>query len=138
MTRINLVPPIELYDQHLIAEYREIRMLVALLRRAFHGVRGVSSDRIPKRFTLNRGHVLFFANKGRYIAKRYRQVWREMRRRGFAPRYLQINTGVWPCGYFQDWQPDRIDFALIRTRIAARVAQKPKWYRYTNPVKGKI
>ena len=34
MTRINLVPPEELSDQHLIAEYREIFMVGSSLQRS--------------------------------------------------------------------------------------------------------
>ena len=60
MTRINLVPPEELYDQHIIAEYREIRSLTRGLLRCFNGKKGIPKSRIPKKFTLNTGHVLFF------------------------------------------------------------------------------
>ena len=34
MTRINLVPPSELADQHLVAEYREIFMVGSSLQRS--------------------------------------------------------------------------------------------------------
>ena len=34
MTRINLVPPEELMDQHLFAEFREIKMVPKSLRRS--------------------------------------------------------------------------------------------------------
>jgi len=33
MTRINIIDPSELYDQHLIAEYREIFMVAGSLKK---------------------------------------------------------------------------------------------------------
>ena len=72
MTRINLVPPQELMDQHLFAEFREIKMVPKSLARsiAARGVQGVLK-RIPPRFTLNTGHVSFFYDKGAYLVERY-------------------------------------------------------------------
>jgi len=135
MTRINLIDAAELFDQHLIAEYREIRLLVASLRKSFATSRGITKDRIPPRFTLNQGHILFFADKGRYIAQRFQQLREEMIERGFTPQYSQIDTTVWPRGFFRDWSPDQSAFALIRARIADRVARKPAWYRYSGKIK---
>lgn len=65
MTRINLVPPSELTDQHLFAEFREIKMVPKALARSLKGrrPRGVL-EAIPKEFTLNTGHVMFFYDKG--------------------------------------------------------------------------
>lgn len=36
MTRINLVPPKELTDQHLMREYQELPRIVGLVRKAIH------------------------------------------------------------------------------------------------------
>lgn len=57
MTRINLVPPEELMDQHLFAEFREIKMVPKSLARsiAARGVEGVLK-RIPPAFTLHAEH----------------------------------------------------------------------------------
>ena len=65
MTRINLVEPSELTDQHLIAEYREIFMVGGSLKRTLVSKVGYREDRVPKRYTLNTGHVYFFYNKGK-------------------------------------------------------------------------
>lgn len=129
MTRINLVNPSELYDQHLIAEYREIRLLVANMRRSFQSC--TTKKNIPKKFTLNRGHVLFFKDKGRYIANRYQSLINEMKVRGFTPQFLSIDTTVWPTEYFNDWTPSEDDKNIVRERIALRVSQRPNWYRRT-------
>lgn len=40
MTRINLVPPEELMDQHLFAEFREIKMVPKSLRRSLQAAWG--------------------------------------------------------------------------------------------------
>ena len=52
MTRINIIPVSELYDQHLIAEYREITMVPAALDRTL-------KSKIAQQYTLNKGHVYF-------------------------------------------------------------------------------
>lgn len=128
MTRINIVDPSELYDQHLIAEYRETRLLVANLRRSFNQT-GATKKGIPPSFTLNKGHILFFKDKGKYIADRYKQLQDEMRKRGFEPQFPDIDTTVWPAGFFNDWTPTEADKQIVRERIALRVSQRPGWYR---------
>ena len=134
MTRINLVPPVELMDQHLIAEYRETRLLVENLRRSFNSRNGMSKDKIPSEFTLNRGHVLFFKDKGLYIKRRYGELLKEMRARGFEPQYDTIDVSCWPVGFFNDWQPSERDMNIVRERIALRISSRPKWYRYYGKV----
>lgn len=130
MTRINLIDPTELLDQHLIAEYREIRLLTQNMRRIFASKSGGNKDRIPKQFTLNKGHVIFFLDKGKYIHNRYQLLQAEMRKRGFTPQHEQIDISVWPEGYFNDWQPSEADKEIVRDRIRLRVSQRPGWYRY--------
>lgn len=132
MTRINLVPPKELYDQHLIAEYREITMVPASLKRTLASARGFRWEMIPPRFTLNKGHVCFFYDKGYYLWRRYRSLCKEMRRRGFTPDPLRFfSYEDFPDDLFNDWRPQPADLALIRERIALRVSQRPGWYRKT-------
>lgn len=130
MTRINLVPPEELFDQHAMAEYREIRLLTENIRRSFNSKRGVSKDRIPKKFTLMDGHIRFFWDKGLYISKRYQQLRQELLKRGYQLTHDTIDESVWPEGYFNDWTPTEEDMAIVRKRIADKVALKPSWYRY--------
>ena len=70
MTRINLVPPEELSDQHLVAEYREIFMVGSSLQRSLRPPNWEKTkESIPKKFTLNKGHVKFFYDKGKYLSK---------------------------------------------------------------------
>ena len=66
MTRINLIKPAELSDQHLIAEYREIFMVGSALQRSIRSSMWERTKKcLPSNFTLNKGHVKFFYNKGR-------------------------------------------------------------------------
>ena len=60
MTRINIIDPSELYDQHLIAEYREIFMVAGSLKRTLVSKTGYKEEKVSKRYTLNKEHVYFF------------------------------------------------------------------------------
>lgn len=130
MTRINLIEPEELTDQHLIAEYREIRLLTALLQRTLNSKRGFVPERVPKEFTLNKGHVYFFLNKGQYIHKRYNALKEEMEARGFNPQH-KFQRELWPNELYNDWQPTERDKNIVRERIEERINEKPDWYRHS-------
>lgn len=65
MTRINCVPVQELSGPHLVAEYRELPRVFALVRKA--ALRGSFSQ--PETYTLGKGHVLFFYTRLEYLAK---------------------------------------------------------------------
>lgn len=142
MTRINLVPPEELMDQHLFAEFREIKMVPKSLRRsiAARGVQGVLQH-IPRAFTLNTGHVSFFYDKGDYLIERYELLKKELERRG-----INFNRGSeldpdgimlappW-CGHYT---ATKEALCIIRTRIAEKISMKPEWYRYEGKLYGRI
>ena len=133
MTRINIIEPSELTDQHLIAEYREITMVPGSLKRTLVSKIGYQEKKVPKKFTLNGGHVYFFYNKGKYLDIRYKQLIKEMKRRGFNPdpnRKFPIDIFK-NNGLYNDWMPTIEDQKIIRQRIAERIAAKPDWYRKT-------
>ena len=134
MTRINIVEPSELTDQHLIAEYREITMVPGSLKRTLVSKIGYKESKVPKQYTLNTGHVYFFYNKGKYLYKRYREIVIEMKLRGFNPdrnrkfpRDIFIDNNL-----YNDWMPTMEDYKIIRQRIAERISSKPDWYRKTD------
>ena len=133
MTRINIIPVSELHDQHLIAEYREITMVPAALKRTLNSKVGLLREKISKRFTLNSGHVYFFYDKGLYLDKRYNEIVTEMKSRGFNPD----SNRIFPIQIFKDndlyndWTPTIEDQKLIRQRIQERINSKPDWYRKT-------
>ena len=133
MTRINLVEPSELTDQHLIAEYREIFMVAGSLKRTLTSKTGYRQSKVPKRFTLNKGHVYFFYNKGKYLHKRYKALIQEMKSRGFKPDSKRVfdKTIFVDNNLYNDWMPMIEDYKIIRQRIDERISAKPDWYRKT-------
>ena len=133
MTRINIISPSELTDQHLIAEYREIFMVAGSLKRTLISKSGFVESKVPKNFTLNNGHVYFFYNKGKYLYKRYNLIIKEMKSRGFKPDENRIfpKDIFIMNNLFNDWEPNQSDIKIIRKRINKKIAMKPGWYRKT-------
>ncbi len=133
MTRINLVNPRELSDQHLVAEYREIFMVGSSLQRSIKSKNWLKTkNNIPVEFTLNKGHVTFFYNKGMYLDKRYSLLVKEMRRRGMNPDpKRKFKKSQWPKYLYNDWKPKNKDLKIIRKRIEEKINLKPDWYRYS-------
>ena len=133
MTRVNIVPPNELTDQHLIAEYREITMVPAALHRTLNSKTGLRKNKISTHYTLNAGHVYFFYDKGKYLHNRYYELIDEMKRRGFSPNpNRKFPVAVFrDNGLYKDWIPTIEDYKVIRERIQQKIAMKPNWYRKT-------
>jgi len=133
MTRINIVTPSDLFDQHLIAEYREIFMVAGSLRRTLNSKTGFKQSKVPENYTLNQGHVYFFYDKGLYLHKRYKTIIKEMRKRGFKPdknRQFPVHIFI-DNGLYNDWTPKEDDYKIIKKRIKEKLALKPNWYRKT-------
>tara|TARA_B100000902_G_C27124089_1_gene820173 strand:- start:494 stop:901 length:408 start_codon:yes stop_codon:yes gene_type:complete len=134
MTRINIIEPSELTDQHLIAEYREIFMVGSSLQRSLKSKNWNPKD-IPIKFTLNTGHVKFFYDKGKYLSNRYDELRTEMRARGMTPDITRVfKKEQWPDELWNDWTPNLEDYKVIRERIEERIKSKPNWYRRTKHV----
>nr|AAD33352.1 pyrimidine dimer-specific glycosylase [Chlorella virus] len=134
MTRVNLVPVQELADQHLMAEFRELKMIPKALARS---LRTQSSEKIlkkiPSKFTLNTGHVLFFYDKGKYLQQRYDEIVVELVDRGYK---INVDAKLDPDNvmvgeFYNDYTPTEDAFNIIRARIAEKIAMKPSWYRFT-------
>tara|TARA_R100000008_G_C3563955_1_gene157965 strand:+ start:61 stop:456 length:396 start_codon:yes stop_codon:yes gene_type:complete len=129
MTRINIVKPRELTDQHLVAEYREIFMVGSALQRSLKS-KNWDVNNIPTQYTLNKGHVKFFYNKGKYLSKRYDELRTEMKSRGMSPDPTRLfKREQWPDELWNDWTPRVEDYKIIRKRIEEKIAMKPDWYR---------
>jgi deoxyribonuclease (pyrimidine dimer) len=135
MTRINLVHAKDLADQHLFAEWREIKMVPAALRRSLKTrTKGDILAGIPKRYTLNKGHVTFFFNKLLFLYDRYAELTEELATRGYELTYHDPHFI-----FFRDipedfktveWQHDDTEKAINIERILLRISEKPLWYRY--------
>jgi deoxyribonuclease (pyrimidine dimer) len=127
-------------DQHLFAEFREIKMIPKSLARsiAARGVQGVLK-RVPPAFTLNTGHVSFFYDKGAYLHERYWLLRMELLRRGFNINLAALldpdhTFASLPDTFFSDYEPTPEALQIIRTRIAEKIAMRPGWYRYEGKV----
>lgn len=133
MTRINLLQPTELTDQHLVAEYREMLMVPSALKRTLNSKAGLDKSRINNKYTLNTGHVYFFFDKGKYLKERYDSLVNEMKLRGMNPDPDRI----FPTEVFEDnnlygdWKPSVDEIKINLERIEERINQKPDWYRHT-------
>jgi deoxyribonuclease (pyrimidine dimer) len=133
MTRINSnLDPKKLTDQHLMAEYRELPMVVSSLRRSLRtqSVKAVLK-KIPKRFTLNTGHVLFFVDKLIFLKKRYESLILELIDRGYEidlERTLKLDDI--PIEFFNDWSNDESSLSILYERLILRINAKLEWYRY--------
>ena len=141
MTRINCdLDPVELMDQHLMAEYRELPMVYAALQRSLQAKRNkvgaansvdVLVKCIPKSFTLNTGHVTFFYDKLFFLHKRYQLLIEELKRRDFRLDPNRVYSLVaFPAQLKNDWEATERDRDIIRARIKEKIAMKPHWYRY--------
>ena len=122
MTRINCIPPRELSREHLIAEYRELPRIFALVRAAI--ARGETPDdrRNPQSYTLGTGHVRFFYCRLGYLVKRQGAIVEEMRARGYRPAFddpAGLIAGL-PVVWCQDWEPTPEAVAINLARIAER------------------
>ena len=68
MTRINLITPSKLADQHLFAEWREIKMIPPALMRSLKSKNEQDIiSKISNTYTLNKGHVTFFYDKINFL-----------------------------------------------------------------------
>lgn len=130
MTRINVIDPELLTDQHLMAEYRELPMVMGSLRRSLKSKRGL--PKIPDKYTLNAGHVSHFYNKGRYLHNRYRVLVEHLQKRGYTldPNRAADFSVFLDHGLYNDWIPDAAARQINIERINERIAAKPQWYRY--------
>lgn len=135
MTRINTVPPIELSDEHLNTELREIgRVPTAVIKRLKDGR---PLPIIDYEFRLGSGHVLFFYDKIAWLYTRKLLLEVEARNRGFDPKWA-ADDGRWrqckeefpECwGY---WEADHNSQEILRERLASKIlgsTREPHYYR---------
>jgi deoxyribonuclease (pyrimidine dimer) len=131
MTRINSdLDPKLLKRMHLVAELREITMVPASLRRSLRTIQSATIlTRIPKKFTLNKGHVSYFYDKLRFLQKRFNKLADEMERRGYNPDRSRIKAfDGFDDMWYNDWTSTAEDDAIVTERINFRISQKPHLY----------
>ena len=113
MTRINIgISPVELVNQHLLAEHREIKRIPNCVAKGKYNMEG-----IPERFKLGTGHVKFFYNKLLYLKNRYIKLHKECINRGFnVQNYIKAWDNV-PEELMNDYKVKANDIKIIKERI---------------------
>jgi len=123
MVRINILDPKYLSDQHLVAEYLEIMMLVGYVKK------NPGLNRIPEEYCLGEGHILFFKNKLKYLEERHEEIKCEMRNRGFKTN-VTLEMGEIGNAFKKRWKPSSSDKQIIKKRLIEKINKKPGFYRY--------
>lgn len=122
MTRINVLPPKVLTDQHLLAEYRELPRAFGLAQKA--GPNTIA----PSAYTLGAGHVRFFYSRTGFLTKRQQAIIQELLHRGYnlthrvAPEPIE--------GQDADWEPDDEARETSLPRLRGRLAKPCAKYTY--------
>lgn len=124
MTRINVVRPVELCDQHLLAEHREITRIPNMI---VNGKAKLDGE-YPDSYRLGEGHVKFFYPRLKWLHSRYNAVHRECVLRGLKVSY-KWPTDV-PARLYGDWKPNEESIEENRMRIKERMPAKARWREY--------
>lgn len=131
MTRINLVSPKELTDQHLMREYQELPRIVGLVRKAIHKGRKPSDFKIASDYILGSGHVTFFYNKLEFLRKRQLSLIAELLVREYKIVHQEgLDLYDIPNEWKGDYIPTNNGLILSRERIREKILMKPQWYKY--------
>lgn len=133
MTRINTVNPSDLTNEWLLAEFRELPRIVNELEK--HPTRFKLAD-IPSNYTLNTGHMKFFRNKLLFLAKRHREIRKELKRRGIAcNKRIKVElfylSDTIKKQALNDWTPHSDDHSVLIERLQARFDLRKKSYTMT-------
>lgn len=117
MTRINCgIPPKELNNKMLFAEYREIKRIPNLVSKG-----KFTLDKQPNKFKLGEGHCKFFYDKCGYLLNRFKSLRGECLNRNIkVTDYESAWDGV-PGHLMNDYQPTDEDRLLVRNRIKERL-----------------
>ncbi len=126
MTRINSAIPVRnLTDEHLLAEHREIKRLPYQWCKSYNN--GYISF-APEKFTLGKGHVLFFLNKQGFILERYKQIHEECLKRDFKVDDYSDNWTYVALDYMKGYEPTEEERNLLIERIMDRILHGNKEY----------
>ncbi len=122
MARINLIPPKELCDQHLLAEFRELTRIPNAVAKGKYNLVGMPDD-----YKLGTGHVRFFFNKLMFLKKRYQDLYEECKVRGFNVKYIWSDSLPEDKNLWLDYIPTVNAIEVNRARIQERMPVKPRF-----------
>jgi deoxyribonuclease (pyrimidine dimer) len=132
MTRLNLIHPSHLTRRHLVAEYKEITQFLWCVKA--RADKGKDLSDMPKAYTLNKGHCLYFYDKGKYIHDRFVALYDEMISRGINSNVVKFEErrqrilDSYPKMWYNSYTPSKADYQLVINRIGTRILQKPNLY----------
>lgn len=126
MTRINLVDPAVLTNQHLMAEYKEITRIFTVVTDRIKASLAPPSD-APSDYVLGTGHVKFFYDKCKFILNRYNELRKELQLRDydlnldmFYDIVMSVNNNIRGTVYFNDYSPKPENIYLNMARLCKR------------------
>lgn len=129
MTRINLVDPTYLTNEHLRGEYKEISRTFTHVKKAINNGKTPKDFNVPLSYVLGKGHVTFFYDKLEYIKDRYLSLFNEMKRRGYSPNedtvcsilesYERDISSIWKNNYTPT--PEEIYLNMCRLCIRSKI-----------------
>jgi deoxyribonuclease (pyrimidine dimer) len=129
MVRVNVgIDVKDLTDEHLRAENVEIQMLLKFIEKYPIG-------NIPSKFSLNKGHISFFRDKGNYLLIRLTLIQNEMVERRMKLNKelgIDVNFNI-PSNNMFNYVEQYNDSEIIATRIIERIInplRKKNKYRY--------
>jgi len=132
MTRINVgMLPLQLTDNHLIAEIKEINQLIGSFNVSLRSKLGINN--IPAKFTLNSGHVKFFYDKQLFLYNRFNSLKQEALNRGFNIQ-TEFNDLHKNSKYWNDYTPVQRDRDILIERITSRLKTQKNKIRYCREV----
>lgn len=148
MTRINAnIDPIDLCDQHLVAEYREMVRIpnfilggaIELNGKMIYGIKKqpkIDFKNIPDTFKLGPGHVKFFYTKIRFLHYRFLKLKLEMNRRKIKNNITDSSFEEVYKQHSHLYQDADLDYGnkIVMERILERIKTMKKFTFHGKPV----
>ena len=123
MTRINVIPAEELWDQHLLAEHREIKRIPNCIKKWKYNM-----SWIPSEYTMWTWHVKFFYDKLFFLMERYWELYNECRKRWFkVTNYWEAFFDL-PSEFMWEYKPTDEAIDINKKRLQEKY--KPGFYKY--------
>ncbi|VAY02308.1 hypothetical protein ARADI_0314 [Arsenophonus endosymbiont of Aleurodicus dispersus] len=126
MTRINVIPPSKLCDQHLLAEHRElIRIPNYIVKKKGNVILSTLTS-----YTLGKGHIIFFRDKLLFLYLRYNLLHQECLKRKFSvinrwPEAVKEYSYLW-----NNYKITELDIMINKVRIDQRMPLKSRFTPY--------
>jgi len=123
MTRINLIHPSELTDQHLLAEHREIKRIPNVISSGKYSLQWA-----PSEYTIGTWHVKFFYDKLSFLRDRYESIYEECIKRWFqVVRYSESFVHI---EWLDNWYTTNKEAIQIsKRRIQEKLDMRQWFYR---------